>query len=642
MELKQYFELFRRWVWLLILGLVLGAAGGFFGSRYQAPVYQASTRILVMRAPQEKSSDMTYLSDQQLTQTYVQLVTTRPVIDATSVQVGYDIDPEWIKVQQLRDTQIIQITIENQDPRQAASIANTLVEVLIERNEDLQAGRYTTTEESLQAQLDQVDDQITNLQTQVTQLSSQNLKDQMKQVEVQITPLQDEVSLLQKEIATLTPAYTLEKKALLAEKQSRLAQIQPLLTLYQQIYSNLVVLGKPMETGSEGNINLTQLQTTLGLYQQIYINLLNSLESVRLARLQNTPNVVQIEPATAPEKPVRPRPVTNTLLAGAVGLMLSAGAAFLVEYLDDTLKTPADVERALGLSVIGYIADMQSDGKSAEGVYVKRQPRSPVSEAFRSLRTNLEFAGVDKPIRTILVTSPGPAEGKSTIASNLAVIMSQGGKRVVLLDADMRRPCIHRILGMSNRIGLSDLFRDHSGIHTVIHAVADHPGLAVITSGKLPPNPVELLGSERMTQILLDLNGRADVVVIDTPPCMVADAQVLAGKVDVVLLVVQPGHTHADAAVTTLEAFNRAGARVVGVVLNRIPRNRAYYYGGYRYYYSRDKSYKYYSDNGSRSASEENVHSDEPIHSRSLLTRLIHSTAKDGKPKPSLHPDEKG
>jgi Mrp family chromosome partitioning ATPase len=144
-----------------------------------------------------------------------------------------------------------------------------------------------------------------------------------------------------------------------------------------------------------------------------------------------------------------------------------------------------------------------------------------------------------------------------------------------------------------------------------------------------------------MTQILQDLNGRADVIVIDTPPCMVADAQVLAGKVDVVLLVVQPGHTHADAAVTTLEAFNRAGARVVGVVLNRIPRNRAYYYGGYRYYYSHYKSHKYYSGDGSRPAREEYVHADEPVPSRSLLARLIHSTAKDGKQEPSLHPDEK-
>jgi len=640
MELKQYIELLRRWAWLLILGLVLGASGGFFGSMYQAPVYQASTRILVMRAPQEKSSDMTYLSDQQLTQTYVQLVTTGPVLDAASEQVGYDIAPEWIKVQQLRDTQIIQITIENQNPRQAASIANTLVEVLIEQNEKLQAGRYTSTEESLQAQLDQINEQITNLQTQVTQLSEQSVKDQLVQVESQIAPLQEEVSTLEQDIAKLTPAWNPERKAEIAAKQARINQIQPLLSLYQQIYSNLVVIGSPLETVDNKNVYLTQLQTTLGLYQQIYINLLNSLESVRLARLQNTPNVVQIEPATAPEKPVRPRPVTNTLLAGAVGLMLAAGAAFLVEYLDDTLKTPADVERALGLSVIGYIADMQSDGNSAEGVYVKRQPRSPVSEAFRSLRTNLEFAGVDKPIRTILVTSPGPAEGKTTIASNLAVIMSQGGKRVVLLDADMRRPSIHRILGMSNRIGLSDLFRDHSGIHTVSHAVADQPSLAVITSGKLPPNPVELLGSERMTQILLDLNGRADVVVIDTPPCMVADAQVLAGKVDVVLLVVWPGHTHADAALTTLEAFNRAGARVVGVVLNRIPRNRAYYYGGYRYYYSRYKSYKYYSDDGSRPAREGDVHSDEPVHSKSLLTRLVNSTAKDRKQKPSRHPDE--
>src|SRR5690349_5451377 len=145
MELKQYLSILRRWSWLLILGLILGAAGGFFGSSYQTPVYQASTRLLVMRAPQEKTSDYTYLSDQQLIQTYLQLVTTKPVLDAVSQQLGYEIKSDQIKVQQIRDTQVIQLTVEDQSPQRSATIANTLVDQLIKQNELLQSGRFAST-----------------------------------------------------------------------------------------------------------------------------------------------------------------------------------------------------------------------------------------------------------------------------------------------------------------------------------------------------------------------------------------------------------------------------------------------------------------------------------------------------------------
>ena len=250
----------------------------------------------------------------------------------------------------------------------------------------------------------------------------------------------------------------------------------------------------------------------------------------------------------------------NAMLAGAVGLMLAAGVVFLVEYLDDTLKTPEDVERLFGLPLIGYIAEMQSKGKSDAEVYVSRQPRSPVSESFRSLRTNLEFSSVDKPLRTILVTGAEAGDGKTTISTNLAAIFAQGGKRVLLLDADLRRPRLHRFLGIQNRLGLTDLFRDGLDVEAVTYQWSDSNSktMSVITSGSLPPNPAELLGSHKMDSILAELSSRADVVIIDSPPSLVADAQLLAAKVDCVLLVVQPGKTHTGAARATRRA---AGAR---------------------------------------------------------------------------------
>jgi capsular exopolysaccharide synthesis family protein len=593
MELKEYFRIVKHWIWLLILGVVLGGAGGYFASKYQTPVYQASTRVMIMRPPQESASDYTYLSAQQLTQTYVQLVTTQPVLDAASAELGYEVRLDQLSVQQIRDTQVIQLTVEDENPEHVAQIANVLVKKLIEQNDTFQAGRFNSAEASLREQIQQMESQISGLQSVINQISNQNLQDQITQLEAQIAPLQQELVTLEQEIAAL-PTYVTENKVLIAEKQARIDQIKPLLSVYQEIYSNLVVLGKPIQNGSD-DPQLVQLQSTLGLYQQIYINLLNSLETIRLARLQNTPNIVQIEPASVPEAPIRPRTMMNTVLATVVGLMLAVGIVFLVEYLDDTLKTPEEVERILGVPVLGFIADMKYKGKDGD-VYVARQPRSPVSEAFRSLRTNLEFAAVHKPIHTLIVTSPEPSEGKTTIAVNLAAIYSQAKRSVALLDADMRHPNVHKYMGMPNRDGLSDLFRDRSDVAKVTRNKVSLPKLSIITTGSLPPNPAELLGSDRMNWILEELRSIAEMIIIDTPPSLVADAQVLAAKVDAVLIVIKPGKTSAEAARSSLELYRRAGVRVVGVVLNRIPRNRPYYYGGYKYYSTYSDGKGYYSN----------------------------------------------
>lgn len=605
MELKQYFQIMLRWSWLLILGLVLGAGGGYAFSNSQEPVYQASTRALVMRAPLEQSSDLTYYSDMQLVQTYVQLLTTQPVLEGTSQRLGYDVNKSQIKVKQNQDTQIIDVVVEDHDPRRAMDIANILIEVLIKHNNTLQAGRYITTEESITAQIAQVESQINKIQSDVDMISTQSFQDQLTEVEAQIRPLQDEVSRLQQEIAALSPGRTQLQRTQIAEKESRISQIKPLLDLYQQIYSNLVVLGKPVDLGSETSSRLTQLQSTLDLYQQLYINLLSSLETIRLARLQNTPNIVQIESATIPQSPVRPRPLMNSALAGMVGLMLAAGVVFLVEYLDDTLKTPDDVERALGIPVLGFVAEMHPDKKNPDEIHVLKQPRSPVSEAFRSLRANLDFSSVEKPIRTLLVTSTGPSEGKTTIATNLAVIFSQNQKRIVLLDADLRRPKVHRMFGMANRSGLSNLFVGPERNVNIGRVLKNLPNLLIVTSGNPPPNPAELLGSAKMGKILDQMNRHVDMVIIDTPPSIVADAQILSARVDAVLLVIQPGVTRADTTAAALESFKRSGARIVGVVMNRIPKNRGYYYGGHKYYPSYGRNKQYYTKKEVESSMED-------------------------------------
>lgn len=594
MELKQYFAIAKRWAWLLITSLALGALVGLIASALETPTYKAATQIMVLRAPQEQANDYTYLSDQQLTQTYMQLMVTQPVLDKTSAIFGAPVRSSQISVNQISDTQTVIVAVEDKDPTHAAAIANALVQALIEQNEIIQASRYTQTEQSLHAQIAQIEGQINAMNSEINNVSAEKVIEQQKQVGEQIAALQNEAAQLQGEIAALKTAAN--QPAALAEKEARLNQVLPVLELYQQIYTDLVVLGKPV-TSENDNSRLSQLQTTMQLYQQIYINLLNNLESIRLAKLQNTPNVVQIEAAAPPSRPVRPKPLTTIPLAGFVGALIAAVVAFIIEYTDDTIRSPEDVERILHLPIIGYIGSIELKESEAPDGYVFYHPRSPIAEAFRVLRTNLEYSTADAPLRSILITSAGPSEGKTTVAVNLAIIMAQGGKRVLLIDADMRRPRIHHIFGVSNQIGLSALFRRNAPAHTVIRPVEGIANLFLMTSGSPPPNPAELLDSAKMTRILEECKQIADIVIVDSPPSLVTDYQVLARKLDGTLLVIEPEETHAESAYAMLEQLQRVNARMLGVALNKIKRGA--YYHGPQYYYRKEK---YYAEDAGSSA----------------------------------------
>jgi capsular exopolysaccharide synthesis family protein len=610
MELKLIFTIFRRWAWLMIIGAVIGAGAAYIFSIYQSPVYEATTKFMVLTVPDSGVSEIQIVSDKELAETYIELLKTQPVLDAASELAGTTVRASQITASRVPSTRLIEVTVRAGDAQEAALIANTLVDVLARQNESLQASRYSSTEESLQLQVQEIEQEISQLQDQLTQRSEQSITDLEQQVEQQKVELEQRIFQLQAEIAPLQqeiddlipdalpnqlpPPLTTEQRNLLNQKRTELAQKQFVLDLATETYYRLTLPegGAAAPDAPAPSVQAVEdfQQANLALYQQIYSTLLSNYEAVRLARLQNTPNIVSVERAVAPALPILPQPIRNAILGGIVGLVIAGSLAFVIEYLDDTLKTPADISLHLGLPVVGYVFS-ESGLEKTEGLpFVAANPRSPVAETFRTLRTNLEFASVDKPLKTILVSSPGPGEGKTTVSTNLAAAMAQANKRVILLEGDLRRPRLHKAMGMSNQVGLSEVFRGQMDIRDVAR-YSKVKDLAVITSGSLPPNPAELLGSTRMKQILARLEESASVVIIDSPPFVVTDSTVLAAKVDGVLLVIQPGKTHAEAAKAMLTQLERAGARVIGVVLNRVPRKGRSYYGGYYYNYDSDKSY---------------------------------------------------
>jgi non-specific protein-tyrosine kinase len=209
-------------------------------------------------------------------------------------------------------------------------------------------------------------------------------------------------------------------------------------------------------------------------------------------------------------------------------------------------------------------------------------PRSPIAEAYRTLRTNLEFSNLDRSLRTILVTSASAEEGKSTTLANLAVTIAQSGKRVILVDADLRRPTQHQIFGLKNNAGLSDMVRDDAMLAQPPLQDSGVQNLQVLTSGHLPPNPAEILGSKRMSEILAALLAQADMVLFDAPPVLaVTDAAVLSSKVDGVLLVIRAGTTKRESAQRAQAQLEKINARILGAVVNNVKGER-----GAQYYYA--------------------------------------------------------
>jgi succinoglycan biosynthesis transport protein ExoP len=334
---------------------------------------------------------------------------------------------------------------------------------------------------------------------------------------------------------------------------------------------------------------------------------LNSLRESYASFLSNSQqgalNILSVvEPANLPTSSEGPNKFIIIALAGLVGFSLGAGAAYLLEFLDRTVKTTTDVERLFNLPVIGYISEISENDNGA--TYVAKNPNSILAENFRLLRSNIEFFQVSNQIKTILITSPNQGNGKTTIAVNLATSISQGEQEVVLVDADLRRPAVHKALNISKGPGLSDVIRNKADIDGVVRNWKDD-GLKVITAGDIPPNVTEVVGSKRIASILGDLKEKYELVVVDAPPLIIADAYNLASRVDGVILVMEPGQTSEEQAKTIKEQLDRSNAHLLGIVFNKISEQSSHSY--YDYQYRSLYSPKYYGDYISKASKEPNT-----------------------------------
>ncbi|HSH04644.1 MAG TPA: polysaccharide biosynthesis tyrosine autokinase [Anaerolineae bacterium] len=327
-------------------------------------------------------------------------------------------------------------------------------------------------------------------------------------------------------------------------------------------------------------------------------NKLNTLQSNYAALLANTQqgamNSIQVfDEAVLPTEPVGPNTEFTVIAAAAIGFILAAGAAYILEYLDDTIKNPDDIQNAIDLPTLVSIGRE----KNSDPLITMTQPRSPISETFRALRTGIRFANIDNPYQILQVTSTNPSEGKSFTSSNLGVVMAQAGYRVLIIDGDLRRPVQHTIFDIPNRDkGLTTILLDFDFnkkdvvqdiLNYSVHQKEDLDGLHIITSGPIPHNPSELLSSSKMGAFLELMKREFDYVILDTPPVSaVTDSVVLGTRSDAIVLVIDAGRTKRNHLKLTKERLDQVNANVIGTVLNRMgTQGGDYYYYNYNYKY---------------------------------------------------------
>jgi succinoglycan biosynthesis transport protein ExoP len=322
--------------------------------------------------------------------------------------------------------------------------------------------------------------------------------------------------------------------------------------------------------------------------KQFYGLLLKKLQEASLSSGINVSNAQIVDAADIPDSPIRPKRALNLLLALIVGSIGGVFAAFFVEYMDDTIKSPEDVEKLLALPFLGYVPATEKE----EGpIYMFAGPRASIAEAYRTIRTSIMLSSVEEnPLQVVLVASSTPNEGKTTTASNLAVAMAQMGERVLLIDTDMRRHNLHKVFATDNLIGISDMVLDPSNVAAGVKTLSQIPNLSVITGGTVAPNPSELLGSRTMRELLDQFRKQYDRIILDSPPFLAfSDPLVLSRMADGVLLVVWGGVTSRDSIRKTTQAIAGINGKIIGVVLNNLSaswKSSSYpYYPYYDHYY---------------------------------------------------------
>ncbi len=566
-----------------------------------------------------------------------------------------------------KKTNIIKVTYSDTDPVLSRDVVNTLVQAYLDQTLSFkteEASRTVTfVEDQLKGTRDELDLSEKNLQTyksangvvkldteaeELIKKLSEIEKDraavvlQRKQVEFALTALQEarrkgqvytpavfKDDPLIGSMATRLTELEVQKRALVSENteshpqvkalQSQIDQLQKKIqATYDTSRSNLIKqetaiqqqlhqYEAKMRTLPAAERDLARLLRLSKVNADIYMFLLQKHEEARIVKASTISNIKIVDPAITPDNPIKPQKKKNLLLGLLVGLMFGVGAAFFMDYLDDSIKDEEEAKRALAWPMLAMIPAIEGihDGEQAptraSRLVVQHKPKSPVAEAFRGLRTAIHFSSLKRDAKVVMITSSFPGEGKSTIAANLALTFAQADNRVILVDCDLRRPSMNTIFEQPRSPGVTEVLAGDVPLADALHRT-DVANISLLTAGTIPPNPAELLCSDSMRDLLARLRDSYDIVIIDAPPVIpVTDAPLLTAFTDMVVVVLESGRIPAKAAQRMKELLQSVQAPIAGFVLNDrtalFSDTYGYYGKGYYgkgYYGRRYYGYAYY------------------------------------------------
>lgn len=552
--LRDYWEVLkrrRRWVLVPALAVTLLAVGL---SVTQDEVYSADAVVLV-RAPESIFSSGQDDDEATRVSTAITLVEGEQVAAEVRERLNLATDPPVVTGTAIEDSNTLNISVEAATPERAAELANTYAAALIEV-------RRTEAVDDLTKRADQLSSQVAALDTQIAALDV-NLEEAQAATsetvttrEAEITSLEAQIAALQREQITLQvqSSLTLEQQV---QVQTLGLQISSLESQVQSIRDEIEGLrADGYELLNQQRLRLTDRQADFQSREaEIRIDASLATGSARI-----------VKPALPPSSPDSPQPLKNALVGLVAGLLLGMAVAFLRDYFDDSIKSPNDLAKLeREPSLLAVVPAVPTKHGRSVGI---AQPGSLAVEGFRSLRTTVQFLGVDRQMRVLEVVSAQPDEGKTTVASNLAVVLSQSGNRVVLVDGDLRAPRIDRIFAVDRSRGLTDNLAGES-LDVTLQPVSEH--LTVLVAGPTPDNPSDLLSGKRMRAVLDELRLRFDFVVVDSAPVLsVSDGLTIAQYVDGVVVVAQSARTTVTPLDQALAMLEQVGAPVLGVVLNRV------------------------------------------------------------------------
>ena len=432
-----------------------------------------------------------------------------------------------------------------------------------------------------------------------------DLKIQVAQLSTQFGPSYPKVAQLNNQLKEVDAQIQIEMKKVVSRvRSSYLASLQRENMLSDAMEKQKQGANQLNESAIEYSLLKRDVETNRTLYE----GLLEKLKEAGVTAGLRSNNIRPVDRARVPTEPSEPNVPRNLTFALALGLSTGIGLAFLLEGIDNTVRTPEQAQIISALPSLGMIplgsknteaSSRQrlavASSKEAVELVTLSRPQSQMAESYRALRTSLLLTSLGAPPKVILITSALPQEGKTTTSINTAIVLAQKGTRVLLIDADLRRPSIHKTLGMGPRTGLSNVLTGNATIQQATVRSTILPSLFVLPAGTPPPNPAELLASANMKDVLTELGGEYDHIVIDTPPTLsVTDAVVMSTRADAVVLVIRSGQTTKQALRRARDLLMQVNARVCGVLLNAVDLNSPEYY--YYYEYQGKYGQRYYQE----------------------------------------------